>query len=44
MWPDWISNPGPLALELDALQTALCDMANDNKLGHYQVIVILILT
>ena len=23
MWPDRVSNPGPLALELDALPTAL---------------------
>ena len=23
MWPDWVSNPGPLALESDALLTAL---------------------
>ena len=23
MWPDWVSNPGPLALETDALPTAL---------------------
>ena len=21
MWPDWVSNPGPLALESDALPT-----------------------
>ena len=24
MWPDWISNPGHLPLESDALPTALC--------------------
>ena len=23
MWPDWVSNPGPLALESGALPTAL---------------------
>ena len=23
MWPDWVSNPGPLPLETDALPTAL---------------------
>ena len=23
MWPDWVSNPGPLVLESDALPTAL---------------------
>ena len=23
MWPDWVSNPGPLPLESDALPTAL---------------------
>ena len=23
LWPDWVSNPGPLALESDALLTAL---------------------
>ena len=23
MWPDWVSNPGPLSLESDALPTAL---------------------
>ena len=29
MWPDWVSNPGPLAeaLESDALPTALCRLA-----------------
>ena len=25
MWPDRVSNPGPLILESDALPTALCD-------------------
>ena len=28
MWPDWVSNPGPLALESDALPTALCCLAS----------------
>ena len=23
MWPDWVSNPGPLPIESDALPTAL---------------------
>ena len=23
MWPDWVSNPGPLPLQSDALPTAL---------------------
>ena len=27
MWPDWVSNLGPLALESDALPTALCSLA-----------------
>ena len=27
MWPDWVLNPGLLALESDALQTALCGLA-----------------
>ena len=27
MWPDRVSNPGPLALESDALPTALCGPA-----------------
>ena len=28
MWPDWVSNLGPLALESDALLTALQGPAN----------------
>ena len=28
MWLDWVSNLGPLAVESDALQTALCTLAN----------------
>ena len=27
MWPDWVSNPGPLALESDAPLTALRSLA-----------------
>ena len=27
MWPDRVLNTGPLALELDALMTALCGLA-----------------
>ena len=27
MWPDRVSNPGPLTLESDALPTALCSLA-----------------
>ena len=30
MWPDQVSNPGPLALESDALRTALCCQASYN--------------
>ena len=29
MWPDQVSNPGPLALESDVLLTALCSLADD---------------
>ena len=28
MWPDWVSNPGPLALESDTLPTALRSLAS----------------
>ena len=27
MWPDWLSNPGPLTYESGALPTALCGPA-----------------
>ena len=27
MWPDWVSNPGPLALESDELSTGPCGLA-----------------
>ena len=27
MWPDWVSNPGPLTYESGALPTALCGPA-----------------
>ena len=27
MWPDWVSNTGPLALESDMLPTVLCGTA-----------------
>ena len=27
MWPDWVSNPGSLVLESDALPTALHGLA-----------------
>ena len=30
MWPDWVSNLGPLALESDALLTVLRDPAIQN--------------
>ena len=29
MWPDRLSNPGPLVLDLDALPTAPCSQANN---------------
>ena len=32
MWPDLVSNMGPLALESDALPTALCSPANPEYL------------
>ena len=35
MWPDWLSNPGPLALESDALPTALRGPATE-KGGKYE--------
>ena len=28
MWPDWVSNPGPLTYESGALQTALRNPAH----------------
>ena len=28
MWLDWVSNPGPLGLESDALTTVLCGPAD----------------
>ena len=34
MWPDRVSNPGPLALESDALPTALCDPVNCIHVGN----------
>ena len=27
MWPDWVSNPGPLTYESGALPTAICGPA-----------------
>ena len=27
MWPDWVSNPGPLTYKTGALPTALCGPA-----------------
>ena len=27
MWPDWVSNPGSLALKSDVVPTALCGPA-----------------
>ena len=32
MWPDQVSNSGPLAPESDALPTALCGLASSDKL------------
>ena len=34
MWPDRVSNPGPLVLESDAVPTALCDPAYSKYLFH----------
>ena len=31
MWPDQVSNPGPLALESDALSTEQCSLAANRK-------------
>ena len=30
MWPDWVSNPGPLTYESGALLTALRGPSNDD--------------
>ena len=38
MWPDQVSNPGPLALESDALPTALHGLAS---FMNYETIVII---
>ena len=32
MWLDWVSNPGPLAFESDALPTELCGSAQKRVL------------
>ena len=32
MWPDWVSNPGPLTYESGALPTALYDPAADDEI------------
>ena len=34
MWPDRESNPGPLALESDALPTELCGPADDTLIRN----------
>ena len=33
MWPDRVSNPGPLAFESGALPTALCSPAKINEMN-----------
>ena len=35
MWPDWVSNLGPLALESDALPTALRARLNIDAYTHH---------
>ena len=41
MWPDWVSNPGHLPLESDALPTALrvcvCERERERERGTYTV-------
>ena len=33
MWPDWVSNPGPLTKESGALPIALCGPAKSPRKG-----------
>ena len=35
MWPDWVSNPGPLTYKSGALPTALHGLADLNKMILY---------
>ena len=37
MWPDRISNPGPLTYESGALLTALCGLAAKYEIFHAKV-------
>ena len=37
MWPDWVSIPGPLALESDALATGLCGLAPGSLTIHLKM-------
>ena len=41
MWPDWLSNPGHLALEQDAVTTALHDPAFVNLSLKYDALSLL---
>ena len=34
MFPDWVSNPGPLTYESDALPIALCGQASNITYSH----------
>ena len=38
MWPDWVSNPRPLALESDALPTALRSPALFGKKMRFSLV------
>ena len=40
MWPDWVSNPGPLALESDTQPTGLCGQAYKNLLLNEEQILL----
>ena len=44
MWPDGVSNPGPLAHESDALPTALCGPALAWLKVQKAVVIILMVT
>ena len=35
MWPDWVSNPGPLTYESGALPTGLCGPAPKMKIVEF---------
>ena len=42
MWPDQVSNPGPLTYESGALPTALCGPAREMVFFHENVPVLII--